>query len=120
MTDDLNAWREQTDGRLSNYGTRLLDLEDQHLRTRQRLHDLESDRNALRLLTGTIGTLAERVKEMADSVDDIAERAVDKVLKRKHDERRGNWKHNFAMISAAAAAAGGTFSFIAHLFHLHF
>jgi hypothetical protein len=120
MTDDLNAWREQTDGRLLNHGTRILDVEEQLLRSRQRLHDLESDRNAVRLLTGTIGALAEQVSAMAQGVDDIAERAVEKVIKRHTDERRANWKHKVAMVSAVAAAAGGTFSFIAHLFHLHF
>lgn len=95
---DVRRWLGEHDVRLDH-------LESEMLRTRGRIHDIESDRNAIRLLAATTKELGEKIKELADGVDAIAERAVEHVLRRRRDETRDGWRYFLAWATAAVAVA---------------
>jgi hypothetical protein len=84
----------------------------------RRLEAVERDHASVRLLATTTQALGERVGEALDSVDAIAECAVETVLRRREVEdeqdrerRRSTWKYQLSI-------AGGIGSLIALLFNL--
>ena len=106
------------DARLDSHAQRLGVLEDSDIKTRQRLDDLEADRESVRNLVTTIGLLAEKVHQGLESVDLIAERAVKKVLHDRADERRQGWKHKLNFTTIAFSAVGAAITLWSHMFGL--
>lgn len=73
-------------------------LEREHDRTRERLHDLESDRATLRILVQQVADLAKNANRVANAA---AERAVDQLL-----ERRARSRHREIGAAASLLSAG--------------
>ena len=106
------------DSRLDSHAVRIGALEDSEIKTRQRLDDLEADRESVRNLVTTIGILAEKVTKGLESVDLIAERAASKVWDAKQAERRDGWKHRFNFATLLFGAAGAAITLWSHVFGL--
>lgn len=74
---------------------------------------LEQDRQMVRELAETTRDLGRHAKELAEGIEAIAERAVEKVLERRSEKRRTNWKYRLGYSAAVCSCVG----FLAD--HLH-
>lgn len=121
----------ETTVRLDNHSQRLVVLEETAAATTRRVDELESDRDSVHNLVTTIGLLAVKVQEMAESAEGIAERAVTKVLARIRQEeaqaladqkaaRRRSLKEWFGIATAIGTACGVAFGLVNHFAHLLF
>ncbi len=86
-------------------------IEQEVQRARSRLHDLESDRAVLRLLTSQVADLAASIKEVASTVKDVAresaEKAISLALEHKDDlgRRRAGLRAQWVAVGAALFGA---------------
>lgn len=98
------------------HALRLDALEREEQRTRQRLHDLESDRAALRHLTKIAGEVFTAAKEMQDNalglVDQAATSAVNKAFARKNEHRWKTALRVSTLLGSFAAVAFGLWTII--------
>jgi chromosome segregation ATPase len=69
-------------------------------RTRERLHELESDRATLRLVVQQVRELTEQMPNLARRA---AREAVDEFLRRRHADTLSNWRTYAALLSAGVA-----------------
>src|SRR5207302_5480072 len=69
-------------------------------RTRERLHELESDRATLRVVVTQVRELTEQMPNLARRA---AREAVDEMLRRRHADTLGNWRTYAALLSAGVA-----------------
>src|SRR6185369_15162109 len=87
------------------------DLELESLRMRQRLHDVESDRAALRLLV-------RQVTELTDRVDAIARRAaieaVNLAMEHRNELGHRRWGLRIQWMGIGIAAAAAIAGLLAH------
>lgn len=122
MMDEFRRQLDQHANLLDDHGKRIGRLEIEESRTRERLHRLEGDRQALRVLVDTTRALADQTRILAEKVtagieqaeglaESAAEKAVEKVLGRRSDNR---WRM-FTRLASALAAIGGFGYLIAYL-----
>jgi hypothetical protein len=81
-------------------------LEHEGHRIRDRLTALEQDRQMLRELAETTRDLGRHAKELAEGIEAIAERAVEKVLERRSEKRLTSWKFRLGYAAALCSCIG--------------
>lgn len=93
------------------HGERIESLEEEGLRTRDRLHNLESDRIALKLISQRVDDMAEAAKVTAQTVSSVAGNVQTLVIAEarrsgERDERR-SWlsSRRFVVTSLLALSA---------------
>ena len=92
----------------------IADLRREQERTRERLHELESDRATLRLLVGQVKELSEQMPTLARRA---AREAVDEYLRRRHADTFANLR-TYAVIASVGIAFGALIvSLIFHYSH---
>jgi hypothetical protein len=97
--------------RVALHGERIESLEEEGLRTRDRLHNLESDRIALRLIAQRVDDMAEAAKVTAHTVSSVSDDVKALVLaeERRSGERdaRSSWlsSRRFVVTTLLAGAA---------------
>ena len=96
--------------KVDEQGRQLDRIELEVLRSRRRLHRLETDRTSLRMLARATKDLAERTNRTLDQVDEhldrVAERAVEASERRRAKERREDWKYRLGWVASLVMAAG--------------
>lgn len=106
---ELNAKVEQHHLKLVDHDVRLRSLEED----RTLVHDLVEQTRAL------AGQASEVFAKLHDTLDEIAERAVDKVLhrraeedKQRREERREGWRYRLVWLGFLATAAYTAFTLL--------
>lgn len=100
MIERLRAELERHEETLGDHGRRIGHLEVEEDRTRERLHRMEGDREALQKLVDTTKALAEQTRTLAQQVssgveqlEQLAESAAEKAVKKAAELRAENrWK----------------------------
>jgi hypothetical protein len=99
--------------RVARLEVRVEDVEQEQLRARRRLHELETDRATIRLLAAQVKDLADSAERLATNA---AERALSIGLDRVRKAHRDEWRYRLTWVSAGGALVGAiaTLVFVFH------
>lgn len=108
---------------LGGHEQRIVYLDEEMKRTRERLHRVEGDRQAIKALvemTRQLGeqtrVLAERAASTLDQAEELAEAAAEKAVRKAFGRRSESWWKLATRLATSLAALGTVGYLIAYLF----
>lgn len=125
MIERLRLQIDRQEGRLDDHTRRIGHLEVEESRTRKRLHEVESDRDALGLLVETTKSLAEQTRALAGQASDgmahaeaLAESAAAKAVEKAFARRAASrWRLAGRLASHTVAIASIASIIVYAIFH---